>query len=152
MNFKIILITVISFLAVAVTLSFKNKGRLSQVIISSGGDNKEKAAFEVELAENALTRAKGLMFRKNLDENKGMLFIFKEESEHSFWMKNTFITLDMVFADKNGVIVGIIENAEPQSVISLTIAKPSKYVLEINGGLCEKYGIVEGDLMKISNF
>ena len=107
--------------------------------------------FEVEIADTQLERAQGLMFRKELKENSGMLFIFPESDKHSFWMKNTFIPLDIIWIDENFKIVYIYENAQPCRDIcdSITPSKDARYVLEINSGLAEKYKMKVGDRTEI---
>jgi uncharacterized protein len=107
--------------------------------------------FNCEIADTAEKRAKGLMFRKDLPENQGMLFIFSGEKKCSFWMMNTYIPLDIIFADKDYKVIGIIENAKPKSVKPLSVDKPSKYVVEINAGLVKKYGIKLGDEFKVKS-
>ncbi len=74
------------------------------------------------------------MFRPSMPENSGMLFIFPDEQIRTFWMKNTLISLDMVFMDSNKKIVGIIYNATPQTLDLRSVDKPAQYVLEINAG------------------
>ena len=108
--------------------------------------------FEVEIADTQLERAQGLMFRKELKENSGMLFIFTESDKHSFWMKNTFIPLDIIWIDENFKIVYIYENAQPCRDIcdSITPSKDARYVLEINSGLAEKYNFNMGDRVEIT--
>ena len=98
-------------------------------------------SFEEGVAQAFLSRQNGLMFRKNLEKNAGMLFIFDSETEQTFWMKNTLIALDLIFLDNQKRVVGIIENATPQSLAPLSVDRPSRYVLEINGGLAQKRGI-----------
>ncbi len=107
-------------------------------------DGRQIAEFRAEIADNSGKRAQGLMFRKSLPENQGMLFVFPYKSNHTFWMMNTFLPLDIIFADENKEIVGIIENTTPKSLQPLTIDKPSKYVLEINSGRVEELGIKKG--------
>ena len=97
--------------------------------------------FQIELATTPEDRRRGLMFREQLPENEGMLFIFPQTQKHSFWMKNTFIPLDMIFIDKEKRIVGIVENAEPMTTETRTVPTASKYVLELNAGTCRKYQI-----------
>jgi len=106
------------------------------------------AVFEVELAITKEQQAIGLMRRKELAEDRGMLFIMPYSNYQLFWMKDTWIQLDMIFIDDHFRIAGIIENAQPESEKTLTINLPSRYVLEINGGLCKKLGIREGDAVK----
>ncbi len=95
-------------------------------------------AFDVEIASNTAERAKGLMFRKSLDEDKGMLFIFPKQEKHSFWMKNTYIPLDIIWINEAKEIVYIQKNAQPHSG-SINPDIEAKYVLEINTGLSDKY-------------
>ena len=108
-------------------------------------------SFNVEIADNQIERSQGLMFRKELEENSGMLFLFESSGKHSFWMKNTLIPLDMIWIDENLEIVFIFENAQPceETCDSITPDKNAKYVLEINSGLVEKYNFKIGDEIKI---
>jgi hypothetical protein len=73
-----------------------------------------------------------------------MLFIFPSEEEHRFWMRNTLVPLDMLFLDQTGRVVGIVAQAEPQTLESRTVGHPSLYVLEVTGGWTEKVGVVSG--------
>lgn len=107
--------------------------------------------FNIELAETPLERSKGLMDREDLLSDSGMLFIFDEEDNYAFWMKNTLITLDIIWIDGNKEIVFIEGNAQPcedDSCESLSPNVAAKYVLEINGGLSKELGITEGDEVK----
>lgn len=117
-------------------------GRIERFVQFTKGD-KIIATFKVELATTDEERQKGLMFRKDLPQNEGMLFVFEDESTRYFWMKNTYIPLDMIFITSTLNIAGIIHSATPLSERTLSIGRPSRYVLEINGGLCEKLGIDE---------
>jgi hypothetical protein len=100
--------------------------------------------FEVEVARDDETRARGLMNRDHLDANKGMLFVFDQMERLSFWMKNTLIPLDMIFIDDTGVVVGVVANAEPLTETSRRVDAKSQYVLEVQGGMAEKRGITPG--------
>lgn len=100
--------------------------------------------FQVELAQTPVERQVGLMFRRQMDELVGMLFVFDAMSVHSFWMRNTYLPLDMLFIDDAGVVVGIVENAEPLTESPRTVGKPSQYVLELNAGTCRRLGIRAG--------
>jgi uncharacterized membrane protein (UPF0127 family) len=97
--------------------------------------------FVVEIADTSEKREQGLMNRKNLAPHHGMLFIFDTTERHAFWMKNTYIPLDLVFFDEAFKVVGIIENATPMSNTLLRIDKNSRYVLEIPAGSVKKHGI-----------
>lgn len=104
--------------------------------------------IDVEVAVTPQERMQGLMYRSKMDENKGMLFIFEREELQSFWMKNTKISLDIIFIDSNGIINTIHRNTEPYSEESLRSKQPSRFVVEVNGGFCEKNHIKEGDLIE----
>src|SRR5436190_12179657 len=90
--------------------------------------------FSAELATTSADRAKGLMFRKELGADRGMLFVFQSLSTSAFWMENTLIPLDMIFIDPQKKIVSIVEKAEPQTTIPREPAGPYQYVLEVEGG------------------
>lgn len=106
-------------------------------------DGKAIASFKVELAMTNEERSRGLMYRKSMSEDSGMLFIFKDNGDHTFWMKNTYIPLDMIFINSDLEVVGVYKNAVPLSEESISVKKASRYVLEINAGLSDKYGIDE---------
>src|ERR1700720_2966907 len=101
--------------------------------------------FSVELAVTDEERAKGLMFRKELPEGRGMLFDFKREQPVSFWMKNTYVPLDMIFIRADGRILRIAENTEPMSTKIIPSRGLAKGVLEVIAGTAQKYGIAPGD-------
>jgi uncharacterized membrane protein (UPF0127 family) len=101
--------------------------------------------FAIEIADTDATREKGLMFRKSLPEGQGMLFDFHSEQDVSFWMKNTYIPLDMLFIRGNGVILHIAENTEPLSTAIIPSGGPVRAVLEVIGGTARKLGIAPGD-------
>jgi uncharacterized membrane protein (UPF0127 family) len=95
--------------------------------------------FHVEIADTPELQHKGLMERPNLPKNKGMLFVFNRDDQHSFWMKNTYIPLDIIWIDNSNTIVHIKNEATPKSLEILTPPTQARYVLEINGGLAQKY-------------
>jgi uncharacterized membrane protein (UPF0127 family) len=101
--------------------------------------------FAVEIAVNDADRAKGLMYRKELPEGRGMLFDFKREQEVSFWMKNTYIPLDMLFIRTDGRILRIAENTTPLSEALIGSGGPVLAVLEVIGGTAGKLGLAPGD-------
>ncbi len=104
-----------------------------------------EVCFEVTCAVTPAEQAKGLMHRSFLAKSAGMLFCFDSEALRSFWMKNTLIPLDIIFISAQGAIVNIVENARPMSEESVKSGAPAQYVLEINGGLCQAFGIAVGD-------
>jgi uncharacterized membrane protein (UPF0127 family) len=102
-------------------------------------------AFAVEIVDNDADRAKGLMYRKELPEGRGMLFDFQREQDVSFWMQNTYIPLDMIFIRADGRILRIAENTEPLSTRLVPSGGPVRGVLEVIGGTARKLGIAPGD-------
>jgi len=118
-----------------------NQGEVTFV----SGEGQRKASILVEIADDDYTRAYGLMFRQNLPENQGMLFIFEEDDYQSFWMKNTPIPLDMIFANSQNEIVHIEKYAEPYSLRSYPSRKPAMYVIEVVAGFTDRYEIEAGD-------
>lgn len=102
-------------------------------------------AFAVELAQTDDERAKGLMYRKELPEGRGMLFDFRREQEVSMWMQNTYIPLDMMFIRADGRILSIAENTTPLSTRTISSGGPVLGVLEVIGGTVRKLGIAPGD-------
>jgi len=108
--------------------------------------------FEVEIADTDAARMRGLMFRDSLDEDKGMLFLFDDIRMRSFWMRNTFISLDILFISPDGRIVTIARETTPRSDESIPSRGPVNGVLEIGGGLSDHLGIKEGDLVEHAHF
>jgi len=115
-------------------------------------DGKTRASVAVEVADTEQQREVGLMFRKHLEDRAGMLFVFKDAAHRNFWMHNTVIPLDMLFADSGGRVIGIVANAEPFSDKEVGVEGGSEYVLEVNGGCCAKNGIKAGDRFDFSGF
>lgn len=108
--------------------------------------------FQVEVADTPAKRSFGLQYRKELPENRGMIFVFPAEEQQSFWMKNTPIPLDMIFINAERRIVGIVEQTAPFSLESRSVPAPSQFVLEINGGLVKRHGIRTGDTVRFDGF
>jgi uncharacterized membrane protein (UPF0127 family) len=98
----------------------------------------------VEIADTPDARTRGMMWRTAAPDGTGMLFLFPSEDEHGFWMRNTLIPLDILFLDRSGQVVGIVAQAEPQSLDHRRVGRPSLYVLEVVGGWSEKAGVVPG--------
>lgn len=108
--------------------------------------------FKVALAVTLKEQKQGLMFRKNLNQNEGMLFVFKEEGEHPFWMKDTLIPLDIIWINQNKEVVFISENTQPCSenhCASVDPDKKAQYVLELKTGVARDIGLKVGDKMDI---
>lgn len=113
------------------------------VVVVTGTDGVAHR-FAVEVADSDAERQRGLMYRETLSDDAGMLFIFEAQRPLSFWMKNTWIPLDMVFIDEDLVVKGVVENAEPLTLSGRAIDAPTRHVLEVNGGLTRKLGIGAG--------
>jgi uncharacterized membrane protein (UPF0127 family) len=101
--------------------------------------------FSIELAVTDEERAKGLMFRKEVPEGYGMLFDFKKEQQVSMWMKNTLVSLDMIFISDNGRIARVAERTTPESEAIISSGQPVRAVLEVVAGTARKMGIAAGD-------
>jgi uncharacterized membrane protein (UPF0127 family) len=101
--------------------------------------------FHIEIADTEPEQNKGLMDRKSMPQDAGMLFVFGKEDDWSFWMKNTLIPLDLLFLARDGTIHHIHRMARPLDETHIVAENPSKAVLEINGGLADTLGIAEGD-------
>ncbi len=101
--------------------------------------------FDIYLALNDEQRMRGLMHVRNMDDWRGMLFVYGRDAVHSMWMKNTFIPLDMLFVRADGTISSIAKFTEPQSLKSIGSSEPVRYVLELNAGISDKLGIDAGD-------
>jgi uncharacterized protein len=101
--------------------------------------------FSVEMATSEEEKTTGLMYRKELPDGKGMLFDFSPEQQVSMWMKNTYISLDMIFIRADGRILRIAENTQPLSTKIISSGGPAKGVLEVIAGTAQKYGIQPGD-------
>ncbi len=103
--------------------------------------------FRVETAITPEQRAKGLMFRQSLDQDKGMLFVYPESGEYSFWMKDTYIPLDIIWIDEDQTIAYINENSQPcqGDCLNINPSVQAKYVLEINARMIDSVGLKVGD-------
>lgn len=107
------------------------------------------ASFYLELAVTIEEQTRGLMHRPKMLDDWGMLFVYDGEQELSFWMKNTLISLDMIFIDGGGEVVGVVHEAEPETETSRSVGEPARYVLEVNGGLAKEHGIDAGATMSL---
>lgn len=114
--------------------------------ITSG---ERRHVFIVEVAETARQREQGLMWRKSLPVNTGMFFIFEQSRPLNMWMKNTYVALDMLFADEDGKIVSIARNTTPQSLKVISSRAPARYVLEVRAGTADRLSIIVGDRMRL---
>ncbi|MGX5818843.1 DUF192 domain-containing protein [Chitinophaga lutea] len=121
---------------------FRKEGTLA-FISKAKGDT--ISTIDIEIAESDDERARGLMDRRSMPENQGMLFIFQAPEEQSFWMKNTYISLDIIYVDENMEIVSVQKYATPLSEESLPSFKKAQYVVETVAGYVDKMKIQYGD-------
>ena len=120
---------------------FKKEGEL--YLIKATGDTIRK--IDIEIAEQEYERNRGLMYRRNMKDTQGMLFIFEDESQRSFWMKNTLMGLDILYIKADGEIESIAKYVIPKSERSIPSKGPAKYVLEVIEGFCDLYQVEVGD-------
>jgi uncharacterized membrane protein (UPF0127 family) len=129
----------------AVALACAGGGPVARIETGTG-----TVSVALEVADSPEALERGLMYRKELRDGHGMLFVFPDESEHSFWMKNTLIPLDMLFIAGDGRIVGVHPDATPLSTAQITVGKPSRFVLEVPGGFAARHGVASGDRIVLS--
>jgi len=107
-----------------------------------------QAHITVEVAADQAAREKGLMFREHMASSAGMIFVYQAPIHARFWMKNTLIPLDMIFADETGLVTVVHSDAVPQDLTPIDGGEGVMYVLEINGGLAKRIGIAAGAEMR----
>ena len=137
-------VAVIFFLAASASVPVQGSALDSLEIVTATG----RHAFQVEIADNDATREHGLMDRRYMAPDHGMLFEFDREEPVSFWMKNTYIPLDMIFIAPSGVVTHIAANAEPLSERVIPSGSPCIAVLELNGGMAASIGLKVGDKVR----
>jgi uncharacterized protein len=124
-------------------ISFTKEGEL--YLIKAFGDTIKK--LDIEIAETDYEHQTGLMYRESMEEDQGMLFIYDSERPRSFYMKNTYIPLDIIYYDADSSLVSIQKNATPRDETSLPSEGPAQFILEINGGLSDQWGLEKEDKM-----
>lgn len=107
-----------------------------------------QAQFRVNVVDTPATRARGLMFVESLPRFSGMLFVYDSEQTVGFWMKNTLISLDMIFADAKGIVQKVHSHAKPKDETTILGGKNIQYVLEINAGMANLLGIAPGTQLR----
>jgi hypothetical protein len=107
------------------------------------------AKLTVEVAEKDEDRMRGLMYRTTLAAGQGMIFVFGERTEHSFWMRNTCVPLDMMFVDHDGLVVGIEEHIPTMNDLGRSVGCPSVYVIEVPAGWTRSQGIRAGQFVEL---
>lgn len=113
--------------------------------LSIATQGRQKQSFRVEVARNDADRAQGLMFRRSMPADQGMLFDFGRVEPISMWMQNTYLSLDMLFIRPDGTIARIAANTEPLSTRTIPSGEPVLAVLELNAGTAARLGIKAGD-------
>lgn len=129
------------------TVAFIKEGELS---ISKAGTTSTLAQLDIEIAETDYETETGLMYRSSMEPNQGMLFIFPDMAMHSFYMKNTEFPLDIIYINDSLKIASFQKNAKPFDETGLSSKVPIKYVLEINAGLSDSWGLEVGDSIHYS--
>lgn len=125
-------------------ISFKKEGELTIIKVADSTQIK----LDIEIADTEFDTQTGLMYRESMEKNQAMLFVFEDVTERHFYMKNTKIPLDIIYIDANKTIVSFQKNAKPFDENSLPSNAPAKYVLEINAGLVDAWGVSVGDKIK----
>ncbi len=117
---------------------------LEVTVVSSTGEH----TFHVDIADDAAEQRRGLMYRREMAADAGMLFLYDEEEPLSYWMRNTYIPLDIIYIDQTGRIVSIARDTTPLSERSIPSAGPAIAVLEVNAGISDEFGFVDGDQVR----
>lgn len=130
-----------------VVITFKKEGQLS---IKRGSNDSIIKSIAIEIADDAYQTQTGMMYRDSMEDSQGMLFIFPDAKYHSFYMKNTRISLDIIYISADKKIVSIQKNAKPFDETSLPSEAPAQYVLEVNGGLSDAWNLEVGDLIEFT--
>ena len=126
-------------------ISFTKEGELS---IFRNETDTALVTLDIEIADTSYEIQTGMMYRKDMGDLQGMLFVFDEEAPHSFYMKNTLIALDILFIDRDLKISRIHRNAIPMDESGIPSGGPVQYVLEVKAGMSDRWGIQEGDLIQ----
>jgi uncharacterized membrane protein (UPF0127 family) len=143
-------IAIVMILLLAWFMWYREEGSETKVTFDLQAD----VTFHCELADTDAERSMGLMYREELEPDRGMLFVFDNPQNVSFWMKNTYIPLDIIFIDEDGIVVNILE-AYPEpgvpdgNLTRYNSASPVKWVLEVNQGMSRIHGIVPGTMATI---
>lgn len=115
--------------------------------LTFSNETKELIKIDIEVADTEKSIIQGLMYRKSMEEKHGMLFKFPNMEKRNFWMKNTIISLDIIYVDDQKKIVSIQKNTIPYSEDQVPSHVPAQYVIEVNAGFCDSYGIKVGDFV-----
>lgn len=132
-----------------VVRSAPDAARAAQVVLSPAGH--KPVRVRVEVVHKHEDRQRGLMFRKQLAPDAGMLFVFEAPQQLTFWMRNTYLPLDMVFITADMSVLGVVENAQPLTDDKRSVPGLSRYVLEVNAGFARRHGIVSGTVVRFAD-
>ncbi len=144
-------IVVVALILALIVFNCRDGLAFDRMVSFYRGDKKILCSFRVELATTPEEHSRGLMFRKYLDSNAGMLFIFDDDDIRFFWMKDTLIPLDIIFINSRLEVVDIHRFAKPMDEMTIVSRLPVRYVLEINGGKVDYCGIKKGVKAKFTN-
>ncbi len=128
-------------------ISFSKEGELT---FFKAGTDSILTKLDIEIADTDYETQTGLMYRSGMEDNQGMLFVFEDNRMHSFYMKNTEFALDILFIDDQFQLVSYKDNAQPLDESGISSQVPIRYVLEVNAGLREKWGVNAGDSVAFS--
>ena len=145
MHRYVLSLLVLAFLVLPSVQPMALEAPLSKIEPLTIATETDAVMFTVEIADTDELRSRGLMFRQRLPEDRGMLFDFGEPRQVSMWMKNTYISLDMLFIRADGKIAYIAENTVPKSLDTVGVSEPVLAVLELAGGTSRKLGLRAGD-------
>ncbi|OEY73554.1 DUF192 domain-containing protein [Salegentibacter salarius] len=123
-------------------ITFTKEGEATLIKASSGDTIQQ---IDIEIADNSYERETGLMYRESMEDDQGMLFIYDNEAPRAFYMKNTYIALDIIYFASDSTAVSFQKNAQPQDETSLPSEAPAQFILEINAGLADDWNIEVGD-------
>ena len=118
----------------------------AQVVLMPPG--RDPVTVRVEIADDDPERQRGLMFREQLAPDAGMLFLFETPQHLTFWMRNTYLPLDMIFIESSLTVLGVVENAEPRTETTRSVPGVSQYVLEVNAGFSREHGLTPGTVVR----
>lgn len=142
---KIVLLLVVGVLLIPLPLAAQKPVEFDRDVLSIETKSGEIFEFDVELAESDEQKSRGLMYRREMGEREGMLFLYRRDQVVTMWMANTFLPLDMLFIERNGRIARIQANTVPQSREVISSRKRVRAVLELNAGTARSLGISVGD-------
>ena len=149
----LLLLTAFGYLVNAgIVVAKENCTQYTNVVLDNRLDKGQRVTIQAEVSDDPEERALGLMNRKKIDKNKGMLFVYQFPSAPKFWMKNTLISLDILFSSYDGRIIKIFENVPKMTDKKVTAGDGVSFVLEINSGLVEEFKIDTRWIMNVTDF